>query len=138
MKLVQEKQLPEFNDEFAESLGNFENLEKLKASISDGMKMEKTRKDEEKWRQDVLEKIITDAKVEIPDVLLENELDKMMAEFEQNITGMGMKFDDYLASIKKSREEIRKGWSEAAEKRVKSSLALREIARLENIAPTGS
>jgi trigger factor len=138
IKLVQEKQLPEINDEFAKSLGNFENLERLKASILDGMKMEQKRKNEEKWRQDVLEKIIADVEVEIPHILLENELNKMMAEFEHNIAGMGMKFDDYLASIKKSREEIRKGWNENAGKRVKSSLALNRIAHLENIKPESS
>jgi len=135
MNLVQKKELAEINDDFAKSLGNFENLEKLKQSVSQGIEMEKKKKSEEKWRQVVLEKIISECQAEIPDILVESELDKMMTEFEQNIAGMGMKLDDYLVSIKKTREEARKGWRESAEKRVKSALALREIAHLENISP---
>ena len=100
MNLVQEKELPEMNDDFAKSLGNFENLESLKKSILEGMEMEQKKKNEEKWRQEVIEKIISDCQTEIPDVLIESELEKMMAEFEQNISGMGMKLDDYLENIK--------------------------------------
>ena len=138
MVLVQEKQLPEINDEFAKSLGNFQALANLKENILEGMKSEQKKKNEDKWRQAVIEKIIAEAEVEIPDVLIEHELDKMMAELEQHISGMGMKIDDYLVSIKKSSEDMRKDWKENAEKRVKSSLALKEIARLENIAPEQS
>ncbi|OGI27188.1 MAG: trigger factor [Candidatus Moranbacteria bacterium RIFOXYB1_FULL_43_19] len=135
MKLVQKKEMAEMNDDFAKSLGKFENLESLKKSILEGMEMEQKKKNEEKRRQDILEKIISECQIEIPDVLLESELEKMMAEFEQNIAGMGMKLDDYFTSIKKTRDEVRKGWKETAEKRVKSALALREIARLENLSP---
>jgi len=135
MKLVQKKEMAEMNDDFAKSLGKFENLESLKKSILEGMEMEQKKKNEEKRRQDILEKIISECQIEIPDVLLESELEKMMAEFEQNIAGMGMKLDDYFTSIKKTRDEVRKGWKETAEKRVKSALALREIARIENLSP---
>jgi len=135
MKLVQEKEMPEMNDDFAKSLGKFENLESLKNSLLEGMEMERKKKNEEKRRQDILEKIIPGCKIEIPEVLIENELDKMMAEFEQNILGRGMKLEDYFVSIKKTQAEMRKDWEKSAEKRVKSALALREIARLENISP---
>jgi trigger factor len=135
MKLVQEKELPELNDDFAKGLGNFESLEKLQGSIKEGLAMEQKKKRDEKWRQEVLEKIISECQTEIPDVLIESELEKMMAEFEQNISGMGMKLDDYFASIKKTRDEVRNSWKENAEKRVKSALALKEIAKLENISP---
>ncbi len=135
MKLLQEKELPELNDDFAKGIGNFESLEKLRISIKEGLEMEKKKKKKEEWRQEALEKIISECKFEIPDILIESELNKMTAEFEQNIAGMGMKIDDYLANIKKTKEEMKKGWQEAAEKRVRSALILREIARLENISP---
>jgi len=135
MNLVQKKELPEINDDFAKSFGNFDNLEKLRQSINQGMEMEKKKKGEEKWRQEVLEKIISECQAEIPEALIESELDKMMAEFEQNITGAGMKLDDYFVNIKKTRDDVRNGWKENAEKRVKSALALQEIAKLENLSP---
>jgi trigger factor len=71
--------------------------------------------------------------MEIPDILLEGELDKMMAEFEQNIAQMGMTMETYLSNIKKSKVDLRKDWQEPAEKRVKAALALREIAEAESI-----
>lgn len=135
MKLVQKKELPEINDDFAKSLGNFESLESLKKSVLEGLGMERKKKNEEKRRQEILEKVISEFQSEIPEVLIKNELEKMMAEFEQNIAGMGMKLDDYFRSIKKTQDEVRVGWKENAEKRVKSALALREIARLENLNP---
>jgi trigger factor len=138
MKIVQEKDLPEINDDFAKGLGNFEDLEKLKASIKEGMELEQKKKNGEKWRQDALEKIIADINVEVPDILLEGEIDKMMAEFEQNITSMGMNLEKYLESVKKTQDELRKDWQEPALRRIKAALALQEIAQLENIKPESS
>jgi trigger factor len=135
MNLVQEKDLPELNDEFAKSLGNFESLEKLKGSIKEGMELERKKKNEMKWQNDAIEKITGDCALEIPDVLVEAELEKMMAEFEQNIANMGMKLDQYLENVKKTRDTVKKDWFPAAEKRIKAALALSEIAHLENIAP---
>lgn len=135
MNLVQEKDLPEINDEFAKGLGRFESLENLRSSIKEGIETEKKKKGETKWQNDVIEKITGECDLEIPEVLLNSELDKMTAEFEQNISGTGMTLDQYLENIKKTRDEIRKDWSQAAEKRIKAALALQEIASLENIAP---
>ena len=56
MKLVQKKELPEIVDEFAKSLGSFESLEKLRSSIKEGLEIEKKKKDETKWQNDVIEK----------------------------------------------------------------------------------
>jgi len=131
--LVQKKELPKIDDEFAKSLGKFENLEKLKANLKEGIKMEKEKKDQEKWRAEAIEEIVKGSQMEIPDVLLEGELDKMMAEFEQNIAQMGMTMETYLTNLKKTKEELQKDWQEPAEKRVKAALALREIAEAESI-----
>jgi trigger factor len=135
MNLVQEKELPEIGDDFAKSLGSFESLEKLQGSIKEGLEMEQKKKNEAKWQNEVIEKITSECQMEIPDVLLDAELEKMLAEFEGNIAGMGMNLDQYLENIKKTREEIKKDWEESAAKRIKAALALVEIARLENISP---
>ncbi len=135
MKLVQEKELPEIGDEFTKSLGQFESLEKLKISIKEGLELEQKKKNEVKWQNDVMEKITGGCQAEIPDALLDAELEKMLSEFEGNIATMGMNLDQYLENIKKTREEIKKGWEESAAKRIKAALALAEIARLENINP---
>ena len=133
MSLVQEKELPELNDEFAKGLGKFENLEDLKISISEGIEMEHKKKNEEKWRAQVIEKIAAESQIDLPKILIDQELEKMMAELEQNISGMGLTLDAYLENIKKSKSEISKGWKETAEKRVRAALVLKEIAASEEI-----
>jgi trigger factor len=138
MTLVQEKDLPELNDEFAKSMGNFENLEALEKSISEGIEMEHKKKNEEKWRADTVEKIAAESQIDLPEILVEQELEKMMTELEQNIAGMGLALDAYLENIKKSKSELTKSWQEAAEKRVRAALVLKEIAASEEISvPAG-
>ena len=131
--LVQQKELPKIDDEFAKSLGKFESLEKLKANLKEGMEAEKEKKNQEKWRTEAIEEIIKGSQMEIPEILLEGEMDKMMVEFEQNIAQMGMAMETYLANLKKSKKELQKDWLEPAAKRVKAALVLREIAEAENI-----
>jgi len=133
MSLVQEKELPKLNDEFAKSLGKFENIEALKKSISEGIEIEHKKNNEEKWRAAAIEKITAESQINLPEVLIEQELEKMMAELEQNIAGMGLTLDAYLENIKKSKSEITKGWKETAEKRVRMALVLKEIAAAEEI-----
>jgi trigger factor len=136
--LVQEKELPKIDDEFAKGLGKFENVEALKKSLREGIELEQKNKAKEKWRTEVIEKIAAESEIELPEILVEQELEKMMAEFEQNIASMGLKLETYLENIKKSKSEITKGWKETAEKRVRAALVLKEIAAAENIeVPAG-
>jgi trigger factor len=133
MSLVQKKELPEVNDEFAKSLGNFKNLEAFKKNLSEGIALEEQNKNKEKWRAGAIEKISAESQIDVPDVLVDQELEKMMAEFEQNIATMGLQLETYLENIKKSKSEITKGWKETAEKRVRAALVLKEIAASEEI-----
>ncbi len=133
MNLVQEKELPELNDEFAKSLGNFETIEALRKSISEGIDMEHKKKNEEKWRTLAIEKIAAESRIDLPEILIDQELEKMMAELEKNISGMGLSVDAYLENIKKSKSDLTKSWKETAEKRVRAALVLREIAASEEI-----
>jgi trigger factor len=133
MNLVQKKELPEVNDEFAKSLGNFDNLAAFKKNLSEGIELEEQNKNREKWRAEAIEKIAAESQIELPDILVDQELEKMMAEFEQNIAAMGLQLETYLENIKKSKSEITKGWKETAEKRVRAALVLKEIAKAEEI-----
>jgi trigger factor len=134
MNLVQERQVPELNDEFAKSLGNFENLEALKKNIREGLLEEREAKIKEQHRNDFIEKIIENSEIELPEILTHSEIHQMMHEFEQNLAPMGMSLDQYLEKLKKDRKELEKDWEPMAEKRVKSALLLKEIAKQEEIA----
>lgn len=125
--------LPELNDEFARSFGNFENLEALKKSITDGLRMENQEKEKQRWRIEVAKRIANEAKMEIPETLIASELNKMMDEFKDNIAHLGLEFDKYLEQIKKKEDDLKKEWHDKAEERVKIALILRTVAEKEGI-----
>ena len=133
MKIVQEAQKPELNDEFAKSLGGFESFEALKKSVSEGMKKEKEQKEKESWRAKILEKIARNSKADIPAVLIDSELSKMEQEMEMSVSEMGLDFETYSRNIKKTREELKEEWLPKAKSRVMAALVLGEIAKKENI-----
>ncbi|MGB9726674.1 MAG: trigger factor [Minisyncoccia bacterium] len=122
------------DDEFARSLGNFENLEALKKSIKEGIEMEKKQKEEEKWRMGLLEKIMEKIEWNLPEVLIQAEIHKMIDELKMKLDDMGLPFEKYLEQIKKNEEDLKKDLKEPAEKRVKIALILREITIKENIS----
>lgn len=133
VNLIQERDLPAINDDFAKSLGDFDSLAALKKSIEQGLLKEKEIKEKERIRIELIEKVAQDSKTEVPDALVKNELEKMINEFKTSISGIGLDFDKYLKEIKKTIEELRKEWQEQAEKRVAIALCLQAIAEKENI-----
>ena len=129
MNLVQERIVPLVNDEFASSLGKFKNLEELKKSLKEGMKKEKERQIKEKRRAEFTEKLIEKTEVELPEILIQEEVKKMTLEFESQVRSMGMEPADYLKQIKKTEQDLKRDWEPQAVKRIKAALALRKVAK---------
>jgi len=136
MKGVYEIELPEFNNDLAKQLGS-ETTAKLKEDIRSNIHKDKSGKERQRWELELLEKIIEKSTIEeIPDILLESEIHKMIHELEHEVTAQGMKFDDYLSSIKKSRKDLEVEFRPRADKRVKTALILRQISQQEEIKVT--
>ncbi|EKD49510.1 MAG: Trigger factor [uncultured bacterium] len=133
MKVVQEIQMPELNDEFAKSLGKFKNVDDLKKQIKDNLHHEKEHKEENRVEMEIIHKISEKLSVELPDVLIEAELDKIVEEIKNDLGMRGMSFEKYLESIKKSKEDFREDQRASAVKRVNAGLILRKIAKEEKI-----
>jgi len=134
MKSVQKMELPELNDEFASTLGKFEDLESLRNNIKENLKKEKELEQKQKIRNEILEKIAQDSKCEMPENLVENEKNNLLEDLKQRV-GQGLKisFEEYLVQIKKTEKEIKDSFTDAAEKRVRNFLTLREIGKKEEI-----
>lgn len=133
VNLVQERKTPEVSDEFARSLGKFADLAELKKNVKEGMLEEKQRDAKEKRRAEMVEVLIDAVKVELPEVLIHEELHKMLGEFDMQLQGMGMNLDAYLAQIKKTKDDLETEWHAQAERRVKAALALEEVAKKEEV-----
>lgn len=130
---VEEEKLPELNNEFAKSLGNFENIETLKQNVKDGLKAEKEEDEKRKRQLLFLEETAKDIKIIIPPALTDAKTEQMIHGIKHNVEDMGMNFDEYLKSINKTHDDIKKDLKPEAEKQIIHDLILRKIARAENI-----
>jgi trigger factor len=134
VKSVLKMELPELNDEFAKSLGNFENLFALENNIKEGIKAEKEIKEKERKREEILEKIADLIKWDLPDNLVQAEKERLFEEFKFNFSqNSGITFDDYLKNNNKTEKEIKESLSGPAEKNIKYFLILTEISKNEKI-----
>lgn len=127
------KDLPPLTDENVKELGEFENLADLRAKIKENIVAEKTTKEMQKRRAALTEELVKNATAEVPHVLVERELDRLVAQFSSDVSRMGLEFDKYLEHLKKTVAEIRDEWRSQAEKNVKIGLILTKIADVEKI-----
>ncbi|MFO0704919.1 MAG: trigger factor [Candidatus Andersenbacteria bacterium] len=133
LHVVKERVLPKLDDAFAKSVGNFKNLADLKSQLRKNLELEAKAKENERFESELLTKLAEQTTLEIPDVLLQGELDKMARELESSLVQQGANFNDYLTSINKSLTDLKKGWVEQAKKRITIGLLIRKIANQEDI-----
>lgn len=132
-----EAKLPELDDEFAKSFGeNFKTLDELKAKVGENLKLEKEQKIREKRRSAIMEKLIAETKLEIPDVIVEGELANMLNQMKADIGRFGGTWEDYLTHAKKTEEQLKDDWKTDAEKRAMSQILLHKIAQVEKLTAT--
>lgn len=131
---IYQMDLPELDQEFLSGLGNFKTVEDLKTQVEKNLEAEESQKAEHELENELLTKVVECSKFdEIPAGLIEAETGRMLTELKQNIEGQGIKFEDYILQMKKSEDEIRKGFQDQAKKRTQVSLALRQISIDEKI-----
>ena len=129
----EEVKLPELTDDFAKSLGDFKDVADLKTKIKENLIHEKEHRAKEKKRLSLIDALAGAVSVTLPRVMIEGELDRMIAQMRHDIERMGLSFDEYLKHLKKSETDMRKEWEKDAEKKVKLDLALAHIAQVEKI-----
>jgi trigger factor len=134
---IYEMTLPEINDEFAKSLGKFNNLAELKKQLAENLQQEAEAKQNQDLENEMFDKLIQVSNFgEIPEVLIENEKDVMLKEMESFIQQQGMQFEDYLTHLQKDKAGLKKGLESQALKRLKVSLIIREIVKQQDIQVT--
>lgn len=126
------EELPALDDAFVQSLG-YESSERFSEAVRTNIKTEKEMQARERRRAAILDDLVKESTIKYPSMLRGFELDDMEARIKHDLEGMGTNFDTYLAQAKKTREQLRAEWYDAADKRAKVRLILSEIARKENI-----
>ncbi|MBC5637559.1 trigger factor [Ornithinibacillus sp. BX22] len=134
---IKSKELPELDDEFAKDVDDeVETLEELKAKKREELETEKKQSAENAKREELINKASENAEVEVPEVMVETELDRMMREFEQRLQMQGMTLDLYYQFSGQDENALKEQMREDAGKRVKTNLTLEAIVKAENLDVT--
>ena len=133
LKQVTEIKKPEYNDEFAKKCGPFKNMDELKADIKKNLEAQNEYKANEKFKDDLVRKLVEKSKVSAPEVMIKDQLRFIKDDISRNAQAQGMSFEDYLKQTGQTEKDWEKQATEVAELRVKSSLCLQVLARDEKI-----
>lgn len=134
-KEMKEEDLPPLDDELAKAAGSFKNLDDLKAKVKENIVTEKKARNTERIRAMIMEALIKNVKLDLPEVLVESEIQKSMAQMKDDVERMGMKWEDYLTHTKKKEEDLRNDLRDSSENKAKIQLIFNKIAVNENISP---
>ncbi|HOX41356.1 MAG TPA: trigger factor [bacterium] len=132
LNTLKEVELPAADDKLAESFGE-KTFETLKSTIEKNLDSELERKFTGDVEQKVLDAIIPKVEADIPEVMIEKEIDRILSDYRERLEKMGLHFDSYLESLKKTTEDLRKEMRETAIKNIKVGLLLGEIIKEQKI-----
>ncbi len=133
--------LPELTDEYVKTFGKpgqFESVADFKNKLKEHIAIEKARDIDSRHRAKITDAIIEQTTVELPQVMLDAEINQMFAQMEEDLKRAQLKMDDYLGHIKKTKDDLMKEWTPMAEKRAKLQLVLNEIAKKDAVTPDPS
>jgi len=134
---IKSKELPELNDEFAKDVNDeVETLDALKAKIKADLEESKKAQAEGSLRDALVQKAADNSEVEIPEVMFESQVDRMVKDFEQRIAGQGLNLELYYQFTGTKEEDLRGQMRTDAEARVKIDLTIDAIIEAEKIEAT--
>lgn len=130
---IEKKELPELNDEWASNVSEFETINELREDIKKQTVQNATKRAEDEDTNKIIDKIVANAEVDVPAVLVERELDYMLDDLANKLSYQGAKLDDYFAYIQKTKEDFRNEQKDIATANVKMRLVIEAIIKKENI-----
>lgn len=133
---VKRKELPELDDEFAKETSDFDTLAELKADIKNKLEQNAAAKAEREFRTAVIKTAVDNAQVDIPDIMVENQIDNMIQDFDISLQQRGMQLDKYMEYTKMDMATMRTNYRESALYNVKTDLVLEAIVKAEKFTAT--
>lgn len=130
---IKEEQLPELDDEFAKDVSEFDTLEELKNSTRERLEKYAKASEERQMQDAALAKVVEANEVEIPSVMIEDEIDRMIQELDQQLRYQGLSVDQYVEFVGKDAKAFRDELRPDAERQVKTRMLLSGIAEAEKI-----
>lgn len=136
IKEIKVKEYPEIDDDFAQDVSEFDTLDEYKADIKKNLEDKKTQEAEADKESKVIEAIVKDSEMDIPEKMIEAQAQQMLEEFAHNIAMQGISFEQYLQFTGATVEQLREQVTPQAKARVESSLVLEAIVKAEKIEAT--
>ncbi len=133
---IKVKELPEVNDEWIKEAIGAESVEAYKKETKERMEKSNADRAERELEDEIVKKVTETSDVEIPDAMIENQIDRMVQEMEYRLSYQGLKLDDYLKYMNKTMDDFRKDYKEQATELVKSQLVIEAIIEKEEIKAT--
>lgn len=136
VKEIKIKELPEIDDEFAKEVSEFDTLAELKEDIVKKMEEENNNKAEREYEDAIIKAVVENAKVDVPEVMVEKEIDTMVRNLEQRLQYQGLNLEQYFQFTGTDEAKMREYMKENAEVKVKTDLVLEAVEKAENIDAT--
>lgn len=134
VKSVNEAKEPKLDDEFAAKLGPFKTVDELKSTIKEQLLTEKQTQTKRQLENDLIREVVENSSLDVPDILVSEQIDRLKTEVRQNITYRGQTWQEMLETEGKTEEEfINQELKPEAERRVKTGLVLAEISMKEKL-----
>lgn len=130
---VKEKQEPEVDDEFAKDVSEFDTLDEFKKDLGEKLKSRRQEQADRDFEAAVIDALMEKLECEVPQAMVDYRADKMLEEYARNIQSQGIKFEDYLRMVGLSVDDMREQSRTAADRAVRSDLALEAVADAEGI-----
>lgn len=133
---ITETQLPELDDDFAKDISEFDTLDEYKADVRAKLEAQAAENDKNAFTNAVLEKVLENATVDIPEAMIQAQIDSMMRDFEYRLSSQGLKLEDFMKYTGQDMQAFRAGYHDQAAKSVKAHLVLTAIEKAEGVDAT--
>ena len=133
VKEIKEKQLPELNDEFAQDVSDFDTIAEYKDDLKNKIADRKSREAKAKQEDEAIAKIIEDSKMDIPDAMVDTQVNRMVEDFAQRLQQQGLSVEQYFQYTGMTADKIMEEMKPEAVKRIQSRLVLEAVVKAEGL-----
>ena len=130
---VKSRSLPDLTDEFAQSMGEFENMEALRKNIRDNLETQNKEEYDGSYADQILTSLVGSSKIEYPPQMMEDEVDTFIHQLEHRLADQNLDMEIYLKSRQMTMDDLRKEIEPSAETRLRRSLILYEVGKVEDV-----
>ena len=133
VKEIKEKQLPELDDDFAQDVSDFDTLAEYKDDLKKNIAERKESEAKAKKESEAIEKVVEAAKMDIPQAMIDTQVNRMLEDFAMRLQQQGLSVEQYFQYTGMTADKIMEEMKPEAVKRIKNSLVLEAVAKAENI-----